>query len=199
VGCSTACDEAQVMGTVAPLATCSCCGFCVLRQHPAAAYPVMTSWSMSTCGHPTRTDRTWQGMTARARRDNLRQTWVPTGDALRALERDSGVVIRFIIGRTCAGHHQELHAIAAFSLCLESDVRSRALRGVTARSYAHQGFTMLPNPSLMACSAKPYPSERPRLLTPRAQYVSHPNSSQPPAAQRASASAPNPKPNSYGL
>ena len=42
-------------------------------------------------------------MTARARRDNLRQTWVPTGDALRALERDSGVVIRFIIGRTCAG------------------------------------------------------------------------------------------------
>ena len=41
-------------------------------------------------------------MTARPRRDNLRQTWVPTGNALRALERDSGVVVRFIIGRTCA-------------------------------------------------------------------------------------------------
>ena len=39
-----------------------------------------------------------QGLGARARRDNLRRTWVPTGKALQALEDDKGVVIRFLIG-----------------------------------------------------------------------------------------------------
>jgi len=34
----------------------------------------------------------------RARRDNLRRTWVPTGKALQALEDEKGVVIRFLIG-----------------------------------------------------------------------------------------------------
>ncbi|KAK9842558.1 hypothetical protein WJX81_006050 [Elliptochloris bilobata] len=38
------------------------------------------------------------GLGARARRDNLRRTWVPTGKALQALEDDKGVVIRFLIG-----------------------------------------------------------------------------------------------------
>jgi len=39
-----------------------------------------------------------QGLGARARRDNLRRTWVPTGKALQALEDEKGVVIRFLIG-----------------------------------------------------------------------------------------------------
>ena len=44
-----------------------------------------------------------QGLGARARRDNLRRTWVPTGKALQALEDDKGVVIRFLIGYRSRG------------------------------------------------------------------------------------------------
>ena len=44
-----------------------------------------------------------QGLGARARRDNLRRTWVPTGKALQALEDDKGVVIRFLIGLQVRG------------------------------------------------------------------------------------------------
>ncbi|KAK9807182.1 hypothetical protein WJX73_004899 [Symbiochloris irregularis] len=38
------------------------------------------------------------GLNARQRRDNLRRTWVPTGSALRKMEADTGVHIRFVIG-----------------------------------------------------------------------------------------------------
>ena len=41
-----------------------------------------------------------QGFSARARRDLLRKTWVPTGRALQRLEDELGVVIRFIVGRS---------------------------------------------------------------------------------------------------
>ena len=35
------------------------------------------------------------------RRDNLRSTWVPTGEAMRKLEAETGLFIRFIIGYRC--------------------------------------------------------------------------------------------------
>ena len=38
------------------------------------------------------------GLGARARRDVLRRTWVPTGSNLTALEASLGVVIRFVVG-----------------------------------------------------------------------------------------------------
>lgn len=41
-----------------------------------------------------------QGLGARARRDILRRTWVPTGAGLEALERERGVRIRFVVGRS---------------------------------------------------------------------------------------------------
>lgn len=40
------------------------------------------------------------GISARARRDKLRETWVPGGAGLAALERDHGVVIRFVVGHS---------------------------------------------------------------------------------------------------
>jgi hypothetical protein len=40
------------------------------------------------------------GLGARARRDKLRATWVPAGAKLAALEKDHGVVIRFVVGRS---------------------------------------------------------------------------------------------------
>ena len=43
-----------------------------------------------------------QGLDARVRRDNLRATWVPTGDAMRTLELEHGMFIRFVIGYRCA-------------------------------------------------------------------------------------------------
>ena len=42
-----------------------------------------------------------QGLGARVRRDNLRSTWVPTGDAMRTLELEHGMFIRFVIGYRC--------------------------------------------------------------------------------------------------
>ncbi|KAL6856894.1 hypothetical protein ACP4OV_018276 [Aristida adscensionis] len=36
----------------------------------------------------------------RKRRDSIRQTWMPQGDQLRTLEKEKGVVIRFVIGRS---------------------------------------------------------------------------------------------------
>ena len=44
---------------------------------------------------------TAQGLGARVRRDNLRSTWVPTGEAMRKLEAETGLYIRFIIGYRC--------------------------------------------------------------------------------------------------
>lgn len=38
--------------------------------------------------------------TSRKRRDSLRDTWVPRGHKLRKLEREKGVVIRFVIGHS---------------------------------------------------------------------------------------------------
>lgn len=43
-----------------------------------------------------------QGFSARARRDLLRRTWVPTGQALQRLQDEHGIAIRFIVGRSCA-------------------------------------------------------------------------------------------------
>ncbi|KAK1668689.1 hypothetical protein QYE76_056848 [Lolium multiflorum] len=42
---------------------------------------------------------------SKKRRDSLRETWVPTGEKLRRLEKEKGIVIRFVIGRsgTAAG------------------------------------------------------------------------------------------------
>ena len=37
---------------------------------------------------------------SKRRRDALRDTWVPRGGALRRLEKDRGVVVRFVIGRS---------------------------------------------------------------------------------------------------
>lgn len=42
-----------------------------------------------------------QGFSSRVQRDLLRSTWVPTGKALQRLEKKDGIVIRFIIGRSC--------------------------------------------------------------------------------------------------
>ena len=39
-----------------------------------------------------------QGLGARSRRDLLRKTWVPQGKALKALEEEKKVVIRFVVG-----------------------------------------------------------------------------------------------------
>uniref|UniRef100_J3L6D6 DUF4094 domain-containing protein n=1 Tax=Oryza brachyantha TaxID=4533 RepID=J3L6D6_ORYBR len=39
---------------------------------------------------------------SKKRRDSLRDTWVPRGEKLRRLEKEKGVVIRFVIGRSCA-------------------------------------------------------------------------------------------------
>lgn len=41
-----------------------------------------------------------QGFASIAGRDLLRRTWVPRGAHLRELERNSGIVIRFVIGRS---------------------------------------------------------------------------------------------------
>eukprot|EP00887_Chlorella_sp_A99_P003159 scaffold9.g3159.t1 len=38
------------------------------------------------------------GLEARARRDVLRRTWVPTGEGLKALEARRGIMIRFVVG-----------------------------------------------------------------------------------------------------
>ncbi|KAK9842850.1 hypothetical protein WJX74_003372 [Apatococcus lobatus] len=38
------------------------------------------------------------GLGARVRRDNLRRTWVPTGAAMKKLEEEKGIVIRFVVG-----------------------------------------------------------------------------------------------------
>ncbi|KAL6616480.1 hypothetical protein ACP70R_038750 [Stipagrostis hirtigluma subsp. patula] len=38
--------------------------------------------------------------TSRKRRDSLRETWVPRGEKLRKLEKEKGVVIRFVIGHS---------------------------------------------------------------------------------------------------
>ncbi|XP_049380063.1 probable beta-1,3-galactosyltransferase 8 [Solanum stenotomum] len=37
---------------------------------------------------------------SRKRRDSLRETWMPKGDKLRKLEKEKGIVIRFVIGRS---------------------------------------------------------------------------------------------------
>ncbi|XVF63455.1 hypothetical protein PTKIN_Ptkin09bG0088300 [Pterospermum kingtungense] len=37
---------------------------------------------------------------SRKRRDSLRETWMPTGEKLRKLEREKGIVIRFVIGHS---------------------------------------------------------------------------------------------------
>ena len=43
------------------------------------------------------------GISARARRDDLRRTWVPsTREGLKAYETDLGVVIRFVVGRSAS-------------------------------------------------------------------------------------------------
>uniref|UniRef100_A0ACD5XBE5 Uncharacterized protein n=1 Tax=Avena sativa TaxID=4498 RepID=A0ACD5XBE5_AVESA len=39
---------------------------------------------------------------SKKRRDSLRETWVPTGEKLRRLEKEKGIVIRFVIGRSGA-------------------------------------------------------------------------------------------------
>ena len=41
-----------------------------------------------------------QGIGARVRRDNLRQTWVLKGNAMRDLEK-RGIYIRFVVGYRC--------------------------------------------------------------------------------------------------
>ncbi|PWZ08749.1 putative beta-1,3-galactosyltransferase 8 [Zea mays] len=38
--------------------------------------------------------------TSKKRRDSLRDTWVPRGDKLRKLEREKGIVVRFVIGHS---------------------------------------------------------------------------------------------------
>ncbi|KAK3162631.1 hypothetical protein QOZ80_1BG0091770 [Eleusine coracana subsp. coracana] len=38
--------------------------------------------------------------TSKKRRDSLRETWVPRGDKLRQLEKEKGIVIRFVIGHS---------------------------------------------------------------------------------------------------
>ena len=67
-----------------------------------------------------------QGMTARKRRDQLRETWVPRGPALRQLEVDQGIVIRFIIGRTCAPPPVR-HPRLSFSLENHSDPYAKGM------------------------------------------------------------------------
>jgi hypothetical protein len=37
---------------------------------------------------------------SKRRRDSLRDTWVPRGDKLRRLEKEKGVVVRFVIGHS---------------------------------------------------------------------------------------------------
>ncbi|CAM0883892.1 unnamed protein product [Alopecurus aequalis] len=37
---------------------------------------------------------------SKKRRDSLRETWVPTGEKLMRLEKEKGIVIRFVIGRS---------------------------------------------------------------------------------------------------
>jgi hypothetical protein len=37
---------------------------------------------------------------SKKRRDSLRDTWVPRGDKLRRLEKEKGVVVRFVIGHS---------------------------------------------------------------------------------------------------
>ncbi|KAH1105628.1 hypothetical protein J1N35_009396 [Gossypium stocksii] len=37
---------------------------------------------------------------SRKRRDSLRQTWMPTGEKLKKLEKEKGIVIRFVIGHS---------------------------------------------------------------------------------------------------
>ncbi|KAL5221719.1 hypothetical protein ABZP36_026432 [Zizania latifolia] len=39
---------------------------------------------------------------SKKRRDSLRETWVPRGEKLRRLEKEKGIVIRFVIGRSGA-------------------------------------------------------------------------------------------------
>ena len=41
-----------------------------------------------------------QGLNARVRRDILRRTWVPRGQALADLEAERGVRIRFVVGQS---------------------------------------------------------------------------------------------------
>ncbi|VAI88383.1 unnamed protein product [Triticum turgidum subsp. durum] len=36
----------------------------------------------------------------RRRRDSIRKTWMPQGERLRRLEKDKGIVMRFVIGRS---------------------------------------------------------------------------------------------------
>uniref|UniRef100_A0A453G2E1 DUF4094 domain-containing protein n=2 Tax=Aegilops tauschii subsp. strangulata TaxID=200361 RepID=A0A453G2E1_AEGTS len=37
---------------------------------------------------------------SKKRRDSLRETWVPSGEKLRRLEKEKGIVVRFVIGRS---------------------------------------------------------------------------------------------------
>ncbi|XP_037415015.1 mitotic spindle checkpoint protein MAD1-like isoform X2 [Triticum dicoccoides] len=39
---------------------------------------------------------------SKKRRDSLRETWVPSGEKLRRLEKEKGIVVRFVIGRSGA-------------------------------------------------------------------------------------------------
>ena len=39
-----------------------------------------------------------QGIGARLRRENLRKTWVPKGEAARKMESERGIYIRFVVG-----------------------------------------------------------------------------------------------------
>ncbi|KAI5082176.1 hypothetical protein GOP47_0001919 [Adiantum capillus-veneris] len=36
----------------------------------------------------------------RLKRDTIRRKWMPTGDALKSLEKDKGIVVRFVVGRS---------------------------------------------------------------------------------------------------
>ncbi|KAK9691686.1 hypothetical protein RND81_09G212200 [Saponaria officinalis] len=42
--------------------------------------------------------------TSRTRRDSLRQTWMPTGEDLIKVEKEKGIIIRFVIGHTATNN-----------------------------------------------------------------------------------------------
>ena len=56
-----------------------------------------------------------QGIGARVRRDNLRQTWVLKGKAMRDLER-RGIYIRFVVGYRCVSSASAQRCMSAASL-----------------------------------------------------------------------------------
>ncbi|CAI9108712.1 OLC1v1008389C2 [Oldenlandia corymbosa var. corymbosa] len=60
---------------------------------------------------------------SRKRRDSLRETWMPQGEELRKLEREKGIVIRFMIG-----HSATSDSILDLAIDLENEQHNDILR-----------------------------------------------------------------------